>query len=116
MNTRVFSRKMTNTTTKKITNSVLVNVRVARKLSDLKLGYRTWLTIIHDKKSNSTGSRNRHLPLGKSFSSTHMMKSVSDATKAAAEGMGKPTNSRPLPPGGVDSTLNRARRKAPQIR
>ena len=52
----------------------------------------------------------------KSFSSTHMMKSVSDATRAAAEGMGKPTNSLPLPPGCMDSTLNRASRKAPQIR
>ena len=60
MNTRIFSRNTSTQPTNKIATSVLVNVRVARKSSDLKLGYRTWLTIIHDKNNSSTGSRYRH--------------------------------------------------------
>jgi len=66
---------------KHIATSVLVKVRVARRLSDLKLGYRTWLTIIHDKNNISTGSRNRHC-LGKILFLHPHDESVSDATRA----------------------------------
>jgi len=39
----------------RMATSVLVNVRVARRSSVLKLGYFTLLTIIQDRNSSSTG-------------------------------------------------------------
>ena len=73
--------------------SVLVKVRVARKSSDLKLGYFTLLTIIQERNSSSTGRQYRQLPVANSFSSHQIMNSVSEATRPAAEGIGKPRNS-----------------------
>src|SRR5664279_107282 len=100
----------------RMATSVFVKVRVARKSSVLKLGYLTLLTIIHDKNTSSTGRKKRHLPVANSFSSHQIMNSVSEATRPAAEGIGKPRNSFECSPRMAVRQLNRARRNAPQSR
>src|SRR4051812_44984241 len=100
----------------KIANSVRVKVRVARKSSDLKVGYFTSLTIIQERNNMSAGSTTRHEPLVNSFPCHQIMKYVSEHTNPAAEGMGKPRNSLPPPePAIAARQLNRASRKAPQM-
>src|ERR1035437_1107603 len=100
----------------RIATSVFVKVRVARKSSVLKLGYRTLLTIIHDRNNIRTGRKYRHMPVAKSFSSHQIMNNVNEATRPAAEGIGKPKKSFECPWGIAERQLKRASRNAPQSR
>src|SRR5258706_15318252 len=95
----------------------LVNVLLERRPRDLKLGYFTVLTIIAERNTSTTGSRYEALPRVLSFSLSWIIKSVSEATRPAAEGMGKPRKS--FWPGRLGCALRqlkRARRNAPQIK
>src|SRR5437016_10393924 len=95
----------------------LVKVLVERNPRDLKLGYLTVLTIMAERKISTTARRYFQLPRVLSFSFSSMIKSVREATKPAADGMGNPKNSLAPPP--LDCALrqlNRANRKAPQMR
>src|ERR1044071_4551430 len=99
----------------KAATMALVKVLVERRPRDLKLGYLTVLTIMAERKRSTTASRYFQLPRLRSFSLSWMISRVSEETRPAAEGMGKPRKSL-LPPGSAAMQLKRARRKAPQIR
>src|SRR5471030_1539389 len=97
--------------------SIFVKLRLARKSSDLKLGYFTSLTIIAERNNSSTGSAKRSLLSEKPFSSIHNKNNVSEATSPAAAGIGKPRNSLLLALLFIAARqLNRASRNAPQIK
>src|SRR4051812_31252379 len=66
----------------------LVKGFVDFRLSFLKEGYFTSLTIIIERKNMRMGSRYRRLPRGKSRSSSHSKNNVTEATIPAAAGMG----------------------------
>ena len=99
------------------------NEREPRRFTFLKVGYFTLLTIIAERNTSNTGSANFQSPFAKSRSSIQIRKYVMLATKPAAAGMGKPTNS--LDCSGspffwrssyiADRQLKRASRSAPQI-
>src|SRR2546426_9479803 len=91
----------------------LVKVLVERKPSDLKLGYLTVLTIIAERNSRTATSSHFHLPSVRSCSLSWIISRVSDETRPAAEGIGKPRNSFPPSPALEARQLNRASRKAP---
>src|SRR5438105_10662532 len=93
-----------------------VKVLVDRRPRDLKLGYLTVLTIIAERNKRTTTRSHFHLPSVRSCSLSWIIKSVSEETRPAADGMGKPRKSLPPPPPPVARQLNRARRKAPQIK
>src|ERR1700722_17669629 len=83
----------------------------------LKLGYFTSLTIIAERKSRTDGSSQPQWPRSFSFSFNLIMKSVSEATRPAADGMGKPRKSLPAPGRFMaERQLKRASRNAPQMR
>src|SRR5690606_30610199 len=95
----------------------LANVLVERRPSDLKLGYRTVLTIMADRKIRTINGTYFHRPSDFSCSFKLMINNVSEATSPAADGMGNPRNSLPPPaPGTMARQLNRARRNAPHNR
>src|SRR5216684_5960022 len=94
----------------------LVKVLVERSPSDLKLGYLTVLTIMAERKSSTATSSHFHLPRVRSCSLSWIISKVRDETKPAADGMGNPRKSLPPPLPMAARQLNRARRKAPQIR
>src|ERR1039457_4604360 len=95
----------------------LVKVLVERKPSDLKLGYRTVLTIMAERSTSTTAGRYFQFPRDFSFSFNWMTSRVSDATSPAAEGIGNPRNSLlPPAPGSAARQLKRARRNAPHNR
>src|SRR5439155_19854415 len=93
----------------------LMNVLLERKPSDLKLGYRTVLTIIAERNSSTTTRKYFQLPRSLLFSLSLMISSVNDETKPAADGIGKPRKSlvAALLPMALKQ-LKRARRNAPQ--
>src|ERR1043165_9237758 len=95
----------------------LTNVLAERSPSDLKLGYLTVLTIIHESNRRTTASKYFHAPRLFSFLLSEIISSVSDETSPAADGIGNPRKSL-LPPvaGCALKQLNRARRKAPHKR
>src|SRR5215471_18572588 len=94
----------------------LVNVLVERIPSDLKLGYRTVLTIIAERKIKTAAITYFHRPRLLSFSLSWIISKVSEETRPAAEGIGKPRKSLLPPPPASARQLNRARRNAPQIK
>src|ERR1700682_5616199 len=71
----------------------LVKVLVERRPRDLKLGYFTVLTIIAERNTSTTARRYFALPRVLSFSLSWIINSVSEATRPAAEGIGKPRKS-----------------------
>src|SRR5437867_7731281 len=93
-----------------------INVLLERKPSDLKLGYLTVLTIIAERNNRTATSSHFHLPRVRSCSLSWIMSKVSEETRPAAEGIGKPRKSFPPPPPSAARQLNRASRKAPQIK
>src|SRR5712691_4594707 len=90
----------------------LANVLVERRPSDLKLGYFTVLTIIAERNTSTIASRNPQWPRLRWFLLRSIINSVNEATRPAAEGIGKPRNSVVLPLAALRQ-LNRARRNAP---
>src|SRR5215475_9898826 len=82
----------------------------------LKLGYLNRLNIINERKSMRGGKTNFQLPRWRSLSLSHSMKSVNDAIRPAAAGMGKPLNSLSAPAWFAATTLNRASLRAPHAR
>src|SRR3989442_11505973 len=94
----------------------LEKVLVERRPRDLKLGYLTVLTIIAARKIKTATMKYFQLPRVLSFSLSLITKSVKEATRPAAEGMGKPRNSLLLVADSALKQLKRARRKAPQMR
>src|ERR1700677_918688 len=111
-------RNITRQPAKIMVTIILGKVRRARKSNVLNDGYFTSLTIITERNKSRPGSTYFQGPLERSRSvwSPHNRKNVSEATSPAAAGMGKPRNSLPPPPDMADRQLNRARRRAPQIR
>src|SRR3954471_1733626 len=98
------------------TTTTFENGRFVRKSKYLKAGYFISLTIIRDRKAMMNGSRYNHGLFEKPRSSSHKIKSVSEATTPAAAGIGKPRNSFPPPvPAIAARQLKRANRKAPHI-
>src|SRR5687767_83834 len=87
---------------------VLVKVRVARRFRFLKLGYLTLLIIIIERRSRTTGRPYFQLPVTKSRSDNQIMRSVKDATNAAAAGIGNPRKSLLPPPPIAARQLKRA--------
>src|SRR6266581_8256789 len=88
------------------------------QLTALKLGYWKRLNIINERKSNNGGRTKRQLPRRCSPSASQSKKSVMDAMRPAAAGMGKPVKfflSSVLAAASwlADAVLKRARRSAP---
>ena len=99
--------------------TILVKLRRARRSRVLKDGYLTSLTIMKERNNIRPGKTYRQIAVAKSLSSVspHIRNSVTDATRPAAEGIGKPRNSfPPLSPGMAARQLKRASRSAPQIK
>src|ERR1700710_2560826 len=89
----------------------LRNVLVERKPSDLKVGYFTVLTIMADRNNSTITRKYFHLPRSRSFSLSLIIISVKEATRPAADGIGKPRNSLPPPlPAAAARQLKRGRR------
>src|SRR4029077_17678382 len=88
------------------------------QLTALKLGYWNRLNIMKERKSNNGGRPKRQLPRWCSPSASQRRKSVMDAIKPAAAGMGKPVKVfwRAAPPFVAPTELKRARRSAPHAR
>src|SRR6266496_5312074 len=90
------------------------------QFSALKLGYWNWLNIMKERKSNNGGRTNFQLPRRCSPSASQSRKSVIDAMRPAAAGMGKPVKffllSIPALSWFAEAVLNRARRSAPQAK
>src|SRR5439155_5679183 len=86
------------------------------QLRALKLGYWKRLNIMKERKSMSGGSTNFQLPRWRSLSASQSKKSVSDAIRPAAAGIGNPLNSLPAPAWFAAAQLNRASLSAPQAR
>src|SRR6266498_79347 len=88
----------------------LRKVLAERKPRDLKLGYLTVLTIIHESNKRTTASKYFQLPR-LPFLLNEIISSVSEETSPAAEGIGKPRKSLLTTPAGCAlRQLNRAKR------
>src|SRR6267154_1168749 len=85
-----------------------VNVLLERSPRDLKLGYFTVLTIIAERNTSTIGKRYEALPSVRSFSLSWIIRSVSEATRPAAEGIGKPRKS--FCPGRLGCALRQLKR------
>src|SRR5262245_30755747 len=108
------------TSTKPIASAAtmaLIKVLVERNPRDLKLGYLTVLIIIAERKSSTIARKYFQAPNSRSFSLMWMIRSVSEATRPAADGIGNPRKSL-LPPPELCALkqLNRAKRNAPHKR
>src|ERR1051325_8252031 len=82
----------------------------------LKLGYLNRLNILNERKSMSGGRTNFQFPRCRSLSVSHNIKSVNEAIRPAAAGIGKPLNSFSAPAWFAATTLNLASLSAPQAR
>src|ERR1041385_7198628 len=82
----------------------------------LKLGYLKRLNIMKERKIINGGRTNFQFPRWRSLSASHNMKSVNEAIRPAAAGMGKPLNSFSAPAWFAATTLNRASLRAPHAR
>ena len=91
--------------------------RWVRQFTLLKLGYFTWLNIMKDRKIKSGGRAFLQGPIVRSSTWNQSMKSVSEAIRPAAAGIGKPLKSfSGLSELAAATQLKRARRRVPQRR